>query len=111
MSIFWVLYIEGLHHFHARIFYLLCTYRCVLQLYSAFFAQGAPLLAFVMVDAAMDAATLALYAHEYIRLQAISVFWSPFVAFHLICLLGVAPLILTQRHRWRRRAECFVDPV
>ena len=75
----WILFMEAFHHFHARIFFLLCIYRCVLQFYFAVFSNGYYQRRFMMLEVMFDVGLVSLYIHEKFRLHNIAVFDSKFL--------------------------------
>jgi len=74
-----LLFMEAFHHFHARIFFLLALYRCVLQLYFALFSSGYYQRRFMMLEVLFDCGLMSLYVHENFRLHNINVFVSKFL--------------------------------
>jgi hypothetical protein len=80
----WILFMEAFHHFHARIFFLLALYRCILQIYFASCSNGFYQKRFVVLEVCFDMGLICLYVHENFALHNIKVFYSKFLLSYTI---------------------------
>jgi hypothetical protein len=93
----WILFMEAFHHFHARIFFLLCIYRCILQFYFAVFSNGYYQRRFMLLEVFFDIGLISLYVHENFRLHNIRVFYSKFLISYMTnAILSLLSIRFTQ---------------
>jgi len=93
----WVLINEAFHHYHSRIFYLLCLHRNLVQLYSVSVANGVVQRHVIYAECLFDCVLIGLYVHEKFVLHNLSVFMSFHVLIHFaISLLSLFSLYVTR---------------
>jgi hypothetical protein len=94
----WILFMEAFHHFHARIFFLLTLYRCLLQIYFAILSNGFYQRRFIMLEVLFDVGLMCIYVHENFRLHNIQVFYSKFLISYMTnAILSLLSLRITDR--------------
>jgi len=92
----WILYMEAFHHFHARIFFLLTIYRCLLQIYFSILSNGFYQRRFIILEVLFDLSIILLYLHENYSLHNITIIFSNFFIFYVgnTCM-SICTLLLT----------------
>ena len=85
------LYMEAFHHFHARIFYWLACYRCLVQLYfMCNMYRSKVFLEFIRLEVLFEVGLLGLYLHEHMK-NGVVMFKSYFFA--LQCFASLCTML------------------
>lgn len=80
----WILFMEAFHHYHARIFFLLCLHRNITQLYCSTLSNGFVQKQLLILELCFDVSLVALHVHEFYRMHNVQAFLSAHSIIHML---------------------------